>query len=231
MGRSPRTLLGLLLVGVLAGAVVAPSAALAHGTLVTSEPAQGSTVQERVEAVTLTFTEKPPPGAQFTIKAPTGVRVDGGWSNGEPHRLATPVREYQLKDGQWEPLLLETGFPVKIAVSHLPAPGEYTVTYHHTVSDGDAVKGEIRFTYHGAVVAAPPGWQAPASAAPLQAPVQAPSPVAEAQILRKAVKNETTVWVWLVPVLLVVAVGLCALLIVPQLRRRASGKPGGRSVG
>jgi methionine-rich copper-binding protein CopC len=237
MGRiDVRRLLGIMLVGVVAGAAAAPAPALAHGTLVTSTPAQGSTVQERLEAVSLTFTEKPQTYAYFTITAPTGVRVDSGWSNAEPQRLATPVREYQLKDGTWQPLLYETGFPVRVTVAHWPAPGTYVVTYHNVASDGDPVKGELRFTYHGAVTPAPPGWQPPtdqpkpellAAAGPARPSAGAaaadpspPSAEAQGQAQIAAPPADPSIWVWLVPVLLLVAAALCALLIVPQLRRR-----------
>jgi methionine-rich copper-binding protein CopC len=209
-----RRSLALLLVGVIAGAVAAPSPALAHGTLATSTPAQGSTVTDRVEAISLTFTEQAAPWAYFTVTAPTGARVDSGWSNGEPSRLAEPVREYQEKDGKWEPILYETGFPVKVAVSHWPAPGPYVVTYHNVASDGDTVKGELRFTYHGVTTPAPSGWQAPTDqpkpellaasgkARPSATADPAPQVVAEPEPAGRSV------WVWLVPVLLIVAAGL-----------------------
>lgn len=221
----------MVLVGALAGAVAVPSPALAHGTLAVSTPAQGSTVTERLESVSMTFTEKPAEYAYFTITAPTGARVDGGWSHGEPAKLAEPVREYQLKDGQWEPLLYTTGFPVTVKVSHWPAPGTYVATYYNVASDGDKVKGELRFIYEGAVSPAPPGWQAPTdqpkpellaaegvarpSAAAAPAPSSPPAAVAQAQ------PEDASVWVWLVPVLLIVAAALCTLLLVPQLRRRS----------
>ncbi|MFG1606100.1 copper resistance protein CopC [Actinoplanes sp. NPDC049265] len=228
MGRiDVRRLLAIMLVGVVAGSAAAPAPALAHGTLVTSTPAQGSTVAERIEAVTLTFTEKPQTYAYFTVTAPTGVRVDSGWSNGEPRRLAKPVQEYQLKDGTWQPLRYDMGFPVKVAVSHWPAPGAYVVTYHNVASDGDAVKGELRFTYHGAVTPPPPGWQAPVdqpkpellaaagNVRPAAAAEPSPQPRSAA-----AAPGDRGVWVWLVPLLLLVAAALCAVLVVPQLRRR-----------
>jgi methionine-rich copper-binding protein CopC len=217
--------LAVVVVGVLAGAVAAPAPAAAHGTLVTSTPAHGSTVTDRVETVLLTFTEKPAPFAHFTVTAPTGVRVDAGWSNGEPVRLAQPVREFQLKDGKWQPLLYHTGFPVTVNVSHWPAAGPYVVTYHNVASDGDTVKGEVRFAFHGAVVPAPPGWQAPTDqprpellAAGHQEPSARPSPPVRAAQAQPP--DDTTVWVWLVPVLLVVAVALSFLLIAPHPWRR-----------
>jgi len=226
MGRMNwRRCLAVVLGGILVGAVASPPRALAHGTLVTSTPANGSTVREPVDVVSLTFTEKPQPFAYFTITAPTGVRVDHGWSGGEPKPLAEPVREYQLENGEWKPLVYEIGFPVKVAVSHWPASGVYIATYHNVASDGDRVKGEIRFTYSGAVTSAPPGWQAPVDQPKPE--LLAAQPGARASTEAAAVASpadDTRIWVWLVPVLLLVAAGLCVLLVAPQLVRRRPGR-------
>ena len=204
----------VLLVGLLAGAVAAPSPALAHGGLVVTTPAHGSAVADPVEAVSLTFTEKPAPFAYFTVTAPTGARVDGGWSHAEPVRLATPVQEYQLKDGVWQPQSYPTGFPVKVNVTHWPAPGTYVVSYHTVASDGDAVKGEVRFAYTGAATPAPPGWQAPVDQPKAELLVGAsPSTPARAQTVPPP--EGSSVWIWLVPVLLVVAAVLCYLIVRP----------------
>jgi methionine-rich copper-binding protein CopC len=224
-----RRFLAVVVVGVLAGAMAMPSAAPAHGTLVSSVPANGSTVRDPVEAVVLTFTEKPAPFAHFTVTAPTGVRIDSGWSNGQPAELAEPVREFQQKDGKWQPLLYHVGFPVKVTVSHWPAAGPYVVTYHNVASDGDTVKGEVRFTYHGAAVPAPAGWQEPtgqpgpelaAAAGPGQPAVGA-QPSAAVQAAPVQAADGTSVWAWLVPVLLIVAAALSYLLIAPRRFRRS----------
>jgi methionine-rich copper-binding protein CopC len=214
------------LAGLVAGAVALPSPAPAHGGLAGSLPANGSMLGEPVDAVTLTFTEKPAPFAYFTVTAPTGDRVDGGWSNAEPARLATPVREYQVVDGKWTPQLYHTGFPVKVAVSHWPAAGPYVVRYHTVASDGDQVEGEVRFSYAGAVTAARPGWQPPVDQpgpelVPAQAQQQPPPQP----------RDETRMWRWLVPALLVAAAGLSYLVIRPPGRlvgRRAPRPATGR---
>lgn len=210
------------LAGLVAGAVALPSPALAHGGLAGSIPANGSALGEPVDAVTLTFTEKPAPFAYFTVTAPTGDRVDGGWSNAEPARLATPAREYQVVDGKWTPQLYHTGFPVKVAVSHWPATGPYVVRYQTVASDGDQVEGEVRFSYAGAVTAARPGWQPPVNQpGPELAPAQA-----QQQPLQPQPPDETRMWRWLVPVLLVAAAGLSYLAIRPP--RRLVGRRAGR---
>jgi len=215
MGRTTaRRWVAVLLVGLVAGAAAAPLPALAHGGLVVTVPANGSAVAGPVDAVSLTFTEKPAPFAFFTVTAPTGVRVDNGWSNAEPVRLAEPVSEYQLTDGTWQPQLYPTGFPVQVAVTHWPAPGTYVVAYHTVASDGDQVKGEFRFSYTGAATPAPPGWQAPADQ-PKAELLAAAGPSAPAASAAAQPPEDSSVWVWLVPVLLVVAAVLCYLMVRP----------------
>jgi methionine-rich copper-binding protein CopC len=224
-----RRCLAVVVVGLLVGAVAAPAPALAHGTLVFSTPADGGTVREPVDAVTLTFTEKPAPFAYFTVTAPGGVRVESGWSGGEPKPLAEPVREYQQVNGSWQPQLYKIGFPVNVAVSHWPVAGAYVAAYHTVASDGDVVKGEVRFTYGGPAEPAPPGWQAPADQPKpellaAQAQAQGPGvPPAEQAAPAPAAADDTTMWKWLTPVLLIVAVVLGVLLFAPQLIRRRRG--------
>jgi len=217
MGR--RWIAGIF-AGLFLGAIVAPSAALAHGGLAVTSPVDGSTVAQPIEAVSLTFTEKPASFAYFTITAPSGTRVDNGWSHAEPTRLAKPVTEYNVVDGVWLPKVYNAGFPVKVNVAHFPAPGAYVVRYHTVASDGDAVMGKVQFTYTGAVTAAPAGWQPPADQpkAELFAAASSPAspPVPDAQVPRLEVSSEgPSFWIWLVPVLLVVAAALAYLVIRP----------------
>ncbi|MFJ6154303.1 hypothetical protein [Micromonospora profundi] len=49
-------------------------------------------MSEPLTSVRLYFTEKAPANAFFTITAPGGVRVDNGWSYGEPKPLDTTRR-------------------------------------------------------------------------------------------------------------------------------------------
>ena len=221
MGR--RWIAGIL-AGLFAGAFVAPSAALAHGGLAVTTPADGSMVAQPVEAVALTFTEKPASFAYFTITAPSGTRVDNGWSHAEPTRLAKPVTEYNVVDGVWLPKVYNAGFPVKVNVAHFPAPGAYVVRYHTVASDGDAVMGKVQFTYTGAVTAAPAGWQPPADqpkAELFAAASSPPSPVPSTQTLPlEKSPEQRSFWIWLVPVLLVVAAALAYLVIRPPSRSK-----------
>jgi methionine-rich copper-binding protein CopC len=216
--------------------VAAPAPAYAHGRLVVSTPAQGATIREPADAVSLAFTEKWPQFAFASVTTPSGARVDGPWSHGEPFRLTKPVREYQVVDGVWTPQEFHTGFAVRVPVAHWPEIGQYTVRYQSVATDGEEVEGEVRFTYRGPVTQAGPGFQAPANqpSPELLAAVgqprtgdqqqQQPSAPAVAVAAAPAAQpaEDRGPWPWLVPLLLVVAVaGLVVLWRTgPKVRGR-----------
>ncbi|WP_432930662.1 copper resistance protein CopC [Microbispora sp. CA-135349] len=156
--------LGRLLLPVVVGVVVMAALAApasAHGQLAMSTPAKDSTVREPLESLSLYFTEAPAPNAYFAVTAPSGARVDQTWTHGQPKRLDKPVQEYNLVDGFWEPSVYNTGFPAQIPVAYWPERGEYVVKYLSIASDGEPVRGELRFTYKGRTSGPPKGWQAP----------------------------------------------------------------------
>ncbi|MEV4813038.1 copper resistance CopC family protein [Micromonospora avicenniae] len=159
-GRLVSGLLALVLSSTVAVLASAPPAA-AHGTLATSAPADGSAVSRPLAAVELYFTEKVAGNAYFTVTAPGGVRVDSGWTHGEPKPLDQPVREYFLVDGKFEPREYATGFPAVVRIAHLPASGQYSVSYLTVASDGDTVRGATTFRYTGPTTPAPQGWRPP----------------------------------------------------------------------
>jgi methionine-rich copper-binding protein CopC len=158
-----RWLSRLLLLAVVSGLAVAALAtpAAAHGQLAMSAPAKDSTVKEPMESLALYFTEAPAPNAYFAVTAPSGVRIDRPWLQGQPKRLDKPIQEYNLIDGSWEPSVYNTGFPAEIPVAYWPERGVYVVRYLSVASDGEEVRGELRFTYKGKTSAPPKGWQAP----------------------------------------------------------------------
>ncbi|MEU8167078.1 copper resistance protein CopC [Micromonospora sp. NPDC049004] len=167
MRRLPQSL-GRLVAGVLALALAtavtllaSAQPAAAHGTFAMSTPESGATVPGPLTSVALYFTEKVGANAYFTVTAPNGVRVDNGWTYGEPKPLTKPVREYFLVDGQFQPREYTTGFPAVVSVAHLPAAGQYSVSYLSVASDGDAVRGTMTFRYTGRATKAPQGWQPP----------------------------------------------------------------------
>ncbi|MGN9909017.1 copper resistance CopC family protein, partial [Phytohabitans sp. LJ34] len=160
MRRVLSAVLALLFAGTVAVLAAAPPA-LAHGTLAMSTPAEGSTVAEPLTAVELYFTEKVASNAYFTITAPGGGRVDNGWTYGSPKPLDKPVREYFMVEGKFEPREFTTGFPAVVTVAHLPAAGQYSVSYLSVASDGEPVRGTMSFRYNGKATAAPQGWSPP----------------------------------------------------------------------
>ncbi len=173
----------MLLLAVVSGTVMTAiaSPASAHGQLAMSTPAKDSTVTVPMESVALYFTEQPVAYAYFTLTAPSGFRVDKPWSPGESKRLDEPIQEFHLIDGVWEPRLFHVGYPAKIPVAYWPEQGVYTVGYRTVASDGEEVRGELRFTYKGKTSARPTGWQSPTNgpdAALLAATGNATSPPA-----------------------------------------------------
>ncbi|MGI5159063.1 copper resistance protein CopC [Microbispora sp. CA-102843] len=160
MARWLGRLLLPIVVGVLAMTALAAPAS-AHGQLAMSTPVKDSTVREPMESLALYFTEAPAPNAYFAVTAPSGARVDRPWTHGQPKRLDKPVQEYNLVNGVWEPSVYNTGFPAVIPVAYWPERGEYVVRYLSIASDGEPVRGELRFTYKGKTSGPPKGWQAP----------------------------------------------------------------------
>ncbi|WBB81003.1 copper resistance protein CopC [Micromonospora sp. WMMD882] len=161
---APSRLASAALAFLLASAVAvlaSPAPASAHGTLAMSTPASGATVKEPVTTVALYFTERVANNAYFAVTAPGGKRVDYGWSYGDAKPLDKPVREYLLVDGQFEPREYSTGFPAVVKLAHLPAAGQYSVSYLSVASDGEPVRGTMSFRYTGRATAAPQGWQPP----------------------------------------------------------------------
>ncbi|MFG1893309.1 copper resistance protein CopC [Micromonospora zamorensis] len=242
-------LLALLLASAVALLASAQPAA-AHGTLAMSTPASGATVSEPLTAVQLYFTEKAAANAFFTITAPGGVRVDDGWSYGEPKPLDKPVREYFLVNGQFEPREYTTGFPAVVPVSHLPAKGQYSVSYLSVASDGDTVRGTLTFRYNGRVTAAPQGWTAPStqpdpalvaateqhgssgqgSAVPTTAvePAAPPSAAAAAPPTGSTDESGPGALAWVGWVVAVAAAGAVAGFVVWRRRSASTGKSAGR---
>lgn len=200
------------------------SPAAAHGQLAMSQPAKDSTISEPLESVLLYYTEKPASNAHFTVTSPSGIRLDSQWSHAEPKQLDKPIQEYFLVNGQWEPRLYHVGFPVKVPVGYWPEQGLYTARYLSVASDGEEVRGELRFTYTGPATAAPAGWQArtneadPALLDALQrgrgvSTGAASDPAAAASTGPNSAGDGGSgpgmgLWVWLIPAFVLIAVGI-----------------------
>jgi methionine-rich copper-binding protein CopC len=175
-----------------------PGVAVAHGQLAYSVPANQSTVTGPLDSVALYFTERPASDATFTITSPSGIAVYGNWSSGAPAPLASPMQELNLVNGTWQPVYYNTGFPALVTATHWPEQGVYTVHYETVASDGDKVRGDIRFDYQGPLTTAPP----PAATLP--------NP-----------QSTSTTWIWWT-IAATVLIGLAAYLL---LRRPRSSRP------
>ena len=218
-------------------AVLLPaSPAAAHGQLAMSDPVADSTVSQPRPELTLYFTETPASYAWFTVTTPSGRRVESAWRTGEPKRLDKPVTEYFLTDGKFEPRVFNTGFPAIIGVSHWPEQGAYAISYQSVASDGEAVKGTLKFAYSGPTTPAPAGWTPPTAGPPealtraqsgqTQAPGlfsdvgSAPAPTPQA-----SGPSPSTPFVltdWLIPALIIAAV---AFMVITAARRPPVAPP------
>ncbi|WP_405433670.1 copper resistance protein CopC [Micromonospora sp. NBC_00617] len=133
-----------------------------------------------------------------------------------------------------------------VALAHLPAKGQYSVSYLSIASDGDTVRGTMTFRYSGRATAAPQGWSPPtnqpdpallaateqhkssgqASAVPTTAAEQASAPAAAPPVEPSDDDGPgATVWAGLAAA----AVAAVAGLIAWRRRLVSRGRPTGRS--
>lgn len=148
-----RTLIaGLLAAGMLGlGSLTAPTA-FAHSELVSSDPADGATLDAPPETVSFTFNE---------TLMPDFVRFVATDPSGETGELPVDSVEGPTATIDWP----------------ADAPGgEWTVNYRVVSQDGHPVEGGITFTYTGASPSASPTSASPTSASPTSAAPTSPSP-------------------------------------------------------
>lgn len=119
-----RLLLGAL-VALCLLVLAVPAPAWAHATLVSADPAAGSTVGARPDAVTLRFSEPVAPPVDVVVTGPTGQRV----SVGRTSVFGDRVTERLLDE--------DTG------------SGEYSIAYQVLSDDGHVVNGSTSFTVSG----------------------------------------------------------------------------------
>lgn len=194
-----RIALSVLLAGALALLTATP--ALAHTTLKSSNPANGSSLDAAPDAVTLTFEEAVTlPNDPISVTGPDGA----SWTVGTP---------------------AISGASVTAPVTATGPAGKYTLRYTVTADDGDAVKGAVTFTLAAAATPASEA-AAPASAeaqagAPAAAPVAAPATTAPIND-GKGSDTGTPTWVWVVVAIVVLGIAGGAVAAV-QRRRTGSG--------
>ncbi|MDH6195350.1 methionine-rich copper-binding protein CopC [Mycobacterium frederiksbergense] len=141
-GRSSRALLAATMTALIVAALTlvgAPSAA-AHAALISSDPADHSTLTSAPQRVSATFNEEMQPAfANMTVVGPDGNL----WSEGEPQVAGTVV---------------------SVAVRPLGPAGTYTVNYRATSADGHVVSGSWSFD----LTVASSGTPGPAASSPDQ---------------------------------------------------------------
>lgn len=119
LGARARGLVAALLLLLLA-VVVRPTPALAHTELLSSVPAEGSTVSMAVDRIELVFGEDLlPTGAAISVEGPAGADVRVG----EAGTLGSAT----------------------VATVRLASPGSHLVTYRVVGSDGHVIVGTLRF--------------------------------------------------------------------------------------
>jgi methionine-rich copper-binding protein CopC len=154
-----------------AAVLVGASAAQAHNTLVSTDPAQGAVVAAAPARVTLTFNEPARSlGTEVVVTAPDGTTVSTG-----------------------EAVL--DGVTVSQDVTGALPAGAYTVTWRVTSADGHPLEGVLSFTATGATTV---GGAPPAAVTPTPAPTATPTPsitalAAAASIEPVAPTGETTI--------------------------------------
>lgn len=146
----------ILVVGVLAAvtlglAAIAAPTAVAHSELVSSDPADGATLDAPPQTVTFTFNEP---------LLPDFVRFVGTDPTGETGELPVGSVEGSTATIDWP-----AGAP----------GGEWTVSYRVVSQDGHPIEGGITFTYAAASPTASPT-SAPTSTAPTSTAPTTPAP-------------------------------------------------------
>ena len=206
-------------------AVVFAGPAAAHDVLLSSDPADGSTVQTAPPSVTLTFDQ---PVQNFepvvTVTGPDGQ----SYQSGSPTVDSTVVTN---------------------SVGPLTAAGEYVIAYRVVSADGHPVVGEVKFQFTGApapaapsetassgqissVATAPatpaasasaPVSPAPATTAPPPGPTTGPTtvPVTTAAVAPTSSSSGLSGWMW--AALALAAVLIIAAVVVVLRRPRQPG--------
>ena len=197
-------------------AVVFAGPAAAHDVLLSSDPADGSTVQTAPPSVTLTFDQ---PVQNFepvvTVTGPDGQ----SYQSGSPTVDSTVVTN---------------------AVGPLTAAGEYLIAYRVVSADGHPVVGEVKFQFTGAPAPAAssaagsptaavstaetsPAERSAAGTSAASPPASATTsvPVSTAAVAPTSSSSGLSGWVW--AALALAAVLIIAAVVVVLRRPRRSG--------
>ena len=171
--------------GVAGGAMMAP-AAMAHDAVLNSNPSNGATISELPEQITMEFSGQPQ-GDFNTVALSRGGEV--------------------LFDEK--PEVKDRDLSVDVPDSVEATPGEYTVGYQITSSDGHATRGSFNFTVSGENSAAASSETAGSSEAQAGSETKAPE-----ENTNEQGEQSSSVPNWLLPLGgIVVIVGALAMAI------------------
>lgn len=182
--------------------LVAAPVAMAHDSLASSTPGDGTTITNAPEAVSLGFSEPPLElGAQVVVTAPDGRVV----TQGSPQVAGNDVVQGLAPDR--------------------PA-GTYTVDWRVTSSDGHPIEGTVTFTAQSAVGASPAASSAstsPSSPAPATSTLEASASPSTAPASAEddggsGISGAT--WAWTVAA---GAAGAAVGVLLVRARRRSAG--------
>jgi copper resistance protein C len=206
--RRPVLRIGLVAVLTALAAVGFAGPAAAHDVLISSDPADGSTLQTAPATVTLTFDQ---PVQNFepvvTMTGPDGQ----SYQSGSPTVDSTVVTS---------------------AVGEITQAGEYVIAFRVVSADGHPVTGEVKFQFAGAALAVESAGAGSAAtgtsaAAPTSgtAATSAATPtsaaVSTAAVAPTSSSSGLSVWVW--AALALAAVLIIAAIVVVLRRPRPSG--------
>ena len=206
--RRPALRIGLVAVLTALAAVGFAGPAAAHDVLISSDPADGSTVQTAPATVTLTFDQ---PVQNFEPV----VTMTGG--DGQSYQSGSPTVDSTV---------------VTSAVGEITQAGEYVIAFRVVSADGHPVTGEVKFQFAGAALAvestgagsAATGTSAaaPTPAATSAAAAAPPSAtVSTAAVGPAGSSSGLSGWVW--AALALAAVLIIAAIVVVLRRPRPSG--------
>jgi methionine-rich copper-binding protein CopC len=206
--RRPALRIGLVAVLTALAAVGFAGPAAAHDVLISSDPADGSTLQTAPATVTLTFDQ---PVQEFepvvTMTGPDGQ----SYQSGSPTVDSTVVTN---------------------TVGPLTVAGEYVIAYRVVSADGHPVTGEVKFQFAGAALAVESaGAGSAATGTSAAAPTSGTAATSAATPTSAAVSTVAVApassssglsgWVW--AALALVAVLIIAAVVVVLRRPRQSG--------